>query len=124
MVKDALRNKLRRALNRGEAVNALKSAIYTGRVSPAQAQRVEKMQAVSDALNLLANIIMAWNTMQTQAVLHRWANQRLVIPAKLTSKIAPSRQQGIHLRKVFRFPVERYANVIQPSPGSTDNWHQ
>ena len=29
-VKDAFRNELRRVLNRGEAVNALKRAIYTG----------------------------------------------------------------------------------------------
>jgi len=40
-VKDAFRNELRRVLNRGEAVNALKRAIYTGRISPAQAKRVE-----------------------------------------------------------------------------------
>jgi hypothetical protein len=31
-------------LNRGEAVNALKRAIYTGRISPAQAKRVDEMQ--------------------------------------------------------------------------------
>lgn len=49
-VKDAFRNELRRVLNRGEAVNALKRAIYTGRISPAQAKRVDEMQAVADAL--------------------------------------------------------------------------
>ena len=43
-------------LNRGEAVNALKRAIYTGRVSPAQAKRVDEMQAVADALSLLARL--------------------------------------------------------------------
>ena len=42
-----------------KAVNALKRTIYTGRVSPAQAKRAEEMQAVADALSLLANIIMA-----------------------------------------------------------------
>jgi hypothetical protein len=38
--------------------NALKRAIYTG---PAQARRI-------DALSLVANIMMAWNTTQRQAV--------------------------------------------------------
>jgi TnpA family transposase len=39
-VNTAFRQELRRVLNRGEAVNALKRAIYTGRVSPAgQARR-------------------------------------------------------------------------------------
>lgn len=114
-VKDAFRNELRRVLNRGEAANALKRAIYTGRVSPTQAKRAEEMQAVADALSLLANIIMAWNTTQMQAVLDRWANRRQVIPAELTGKIAPTRLQGINLRGVFRFPVERYASEILPS---------
>ena len=99
----------------GEVVNALKRAIYTGRVSPAQAKRAEEMQAVADALSLLANIIMAWNTTQMQAVLDRWANRRQVIPAELTGKIAPTRLQGINLRGVFRFPVERYASEILPT---------
>ena len=114
-LKDPFRNELRRVLNRGEAVNALKRAIYTGRVSPAQAKRSEEMQAAADALSLLANIIMAWNTTQMQSVLDRWANRRQVIRPELTGKIAPTRLQGINLRGVFRFPVERYANEILPS---------
>ena len=40
-VNAAFRRELQRVLNRGEAVNALKRAIYTGRVSPAQAKRPE-----------------------------------------------------------------------------------
>ncbi len=114
-VKDAFRNELRRVLNRGEAVNALKRAIYTGRISPAQAKRVDEMQAVADALSLMANIVMAWNTSQMQAVLDRWSNRRQVIPPELIGKIAPSRLESINLRGVFRFPVDRYADQILPS---------
>ena len=114
-VKDAFRNELRRVLNRGEAVNALKRAIYTGRISPAQAKRVGEMQAVADALSLMANIVMAWNTSQMQAVLDRWSNRRQVIPPELIGKIAPTRLESINLRGVFRFPVDRYADQILPS---------
>jgi TnpA family transposase len=114
-VKDAFRNELRRVLNRGEAVNALKRAIYTGRISPAQAKRVDEMQAVADALSLMANIVMAWNTSQMQAVLDRWSNRRQVIPPELIGKIAPTRLESINLRGVFRFPVDRYADKILPS---------
>jgi TnpA family transposase len=100
-VKDAFRNELRRVLNRGEAVNALKRAIYTGRISPAQAKRVDEMQAVADALSLMANIVMAWNTSQMQAVLDRWSNRRQVIPPELIGKIAPTRLESINLRVCF-----------------------
>ena len=73
------------------------------------------MQAVADALSLLANTVMAWNTSQMQAVLDRWSNRRQVIPPELIGKIAPTRLEGINLRGVFRFPVDRYADQILPS---------
>ena len=114
-VNAGFRRELRRVLNRGEVVNALKRAIYTGRVGPAQARRADEMQAVADALSLLANIVMAWNTRQMQSVLDRWANRRQVVPPELIGRVAPTRLEGINLRGVFRFPLERYAGQILPS---------
>jgi len=76
---------------------------------------VDEMQAVADALSLMANIVMAWNTSQMQAVLDRWSNRRQVIPPELIGKIAPTRLESINLRGVFRFPVDRYADQILPS---------
>jgi len=89
--------------------------IYTGRISAAQAKRPDEMQAMADGLSLLANTVMAWNTMQMQAVVNRWANRRQVIEADIMAKIAPTRLSGINLRGVFRFPVERYAADLMPS---------
>ena len=120
-VKTPFRQELRRVLNRGEAVNSLKRAIYTGRISPAQAKRPDEMQAVADGLSLLANTVMAWNTMQMQAVVNRWANRRQVIEADIMAKIAPTRLSGINLRGVFRFPVERYAADLMPSLAASIN---
>jgi TnpA family transposase len=37
------------------------------------------MQAVSDALSLLANIVMAWNTAQMQVAFDRWGHRRRVV---------------------------------------------
>lgn len=102
-------------LNRGEAVNSLKRAIYTGRVAPTQARRADEMQAVADALSLLANIVMAWNTGQMQTVLDRQVNRRQPVPPESFGRIAPTRLEGINLRGVFRFPVERYVGQLLPS---------
>ena len=93
----------------------LKRAIYTGRVALAQARRADEMQAVADALSLLANIAMAWNTAQMQAVLGRWAHRRHIVPPEMIGRIAPTRLEGINLRGVFRFPVERYTGQLLPS---------
>ena len=114
-VNAAFRRELRRVLNRGEAVNALKRTIYTGRVATTQARRADEMQAVAAALSLLANIVMAWNTAQMQAVLDRWAHRRQIVPPELIGRIAPTRLEGLNVRGVFRFPVERYAGQLLPS---------
>jgi hypothetical protein len=50
-----------------------------------------------------------------QAVLDRWASRRQIVPRELIDRIAPTRLEGIGLRGVFRFPVERYANRLLPS---------
>lgn len=86
-VKPTLRRELRRVLNRGEAVNAMKRAIYTGKISPAQARRSDEMQAVADGLSLLANTVMTWNTMQMQSVLSGWANRRQVVEAEIMERL-------------------------------------
>ena len=38
-----------------------------------------------------------------------------IVPPELTGRIEPTRLEGINLRGVFRFPLERYAGQILPS---------
>jgi hypothetical protein len=46
------------------------------------------MQAVADALSLLANLVMAWNTMKMQLVLDRWNTRRsTTVPPELIGRI-------------------------------------
>ena len=73
------------------------------------------MQAVADALSLLANIVMAWNIAQMRTALDRQVNRRQPVPPESFGRIAPTRIEGINLRGVFRFPVERYAGQLLPS---------
>jgi hypothetical protein len=115
-VNEPFRRELLRVLNRGESVNALKRAIYTGRVASFQAKRHDELAAVGDALGLLANVIMAWNTAQMQVAFDRLnARKSTAVPPELIGRIAPTRTEGINLRGVFRFPVEAYAEKLLPS---------
>ena len=98
-VNEKFRRELLRVLNRGESVNALKRAIYTGRVANFQAKRNEELAAVGDALGLLANLVMAWNTAQMQAAFDRLnARKSAAVPPELIGRIAPTRTEGINLR--------------------------
>ena len=115
-INPAFRRELLRVLNRGEATNALKRLIYTGRVANYQAKSEDEMQAVADALSLLANIVMAWNTAKMQAIFDRWAVRRSgAIPPELIGRIAPTRTEGLNMRGIFSFPIEQYAEALLPS---------
>jgi TnpA family transposase len=115
-VKPAFRRELLRVLNRGEATNALKRLIYTGRVASYQAKSEDEMQAVADALSLLANIVMAWNTAKMQTIFDRWAKRRNgAIPPELIARCAPTRTEGLNMRGIFRFPIELYLEQLLPS---------
>lgn len=115
-VNPAFRRELLRVLNRGEATNALKRLIYTGRVPGYQAKSEDEMQVVANALSLLANIVMAWNTTKKQAIFDCWAQRRSgAVPPELIGRIAPTRTEGLNMRGIFSFPIERYAAILLPS---------
>jgi hypothetical protein len=98
----------------------LKRAIYVGRVASYQAKQHEEMQAVADALSLLANLVMAGNTTKMQPVLDRWnARRSTAVPPELIGRIAPTRTEGINLRGVFTFPIEQYQAQLLPSLPAT-----
>jgi TnpA family transposase len=115
-VNPVFRREILRVLNRGEATNALKRLIYTGRVAGHQAKSQDEMQAVADALSLLANIVMAWNTVKMQAIFDRWAQRRSgAIPPELIARCAPTRTEGLNMRGIFQFLIEQYADALMPS---------
>jgi len=115
-VNPAFRREILRVLNRGEATNALKRLIYTGRVASYQAKSEDEMQAVADALSLLANIVMAWNTAKMQAIFDRCAQRRSgAIPPELIARCARTRTEGLNMRGVFQFLIEQYADALLPS---------
>jgi hypothetical protein len=71
-------------------------------------------------LTLLANLVMAWNTMKMQLVLDRWNTRRSsAVPPELIGRIAPTRTEGINLRGVFSFPIEQYAEYLLPTLAAT-----
>jgi hypothetical protein len=91
-----------------------------GRVAGYRAKQHDEMQAVADALRLLANLVMAWNTMKMQLVLDRWNTRRsTAVPPELIGRSVPTRTEGINLRGVFSFPIEQYAEYLLPTLAAT-----
>ncbi|SAL05804.1 transposase Tn3 [Caballeronia calidae] len=112
----SFRTELQHVLNRGEAVHAVQRAIHVARIPVELARREESLSAVSSALTLLSNILMAWNTTHMQHALEALqASGDKSLGAEQLRRIAPTHLEGINLRGTFIFPVGRYASRLLPS---------
>ena len=109
------RRELRRVLNRGEAVNALKRvdlhrACRSGAGPPVRGDAgggrcTQPAGEHRDGVEHGADAVSSGRLGQS-APGH---------PPELIGRIAPTRLEGINLRGVFRFPMERYAGQLLPS---------
>jgi TnpA family transposase len=110
------RGELQHALNRGEAVHNVQRAIHQGKIPVELTRHRHSMMAVSSALTLLTNAVMAWNTQHMQSALdtiEKLGNQP-ALPEHLRS-IAPTSLEGINLRGTFDFPIADYVDRLMPS---------
>ncbi|MNT42676.1 Tn3 transposase DDE domain protein [compost metagenome] len=117
------RHEMQHALNRGEAVHIVQRAIHHGKIPLELARHDASLAAVSAALTLLSNAVMAWNTMHMQRsweILERAGGE--TVRAEDLRHIGPTHLEGINLRGTFEFPIARYAHrlmptaALQPSP--------
>ncbi|CAE6965459.1 Tn3 family transposase [Paraburkholderia domus] len=115
----AFRTELQHVLNRGEAVHNVQRAIHIGKIPVELARRQESLEAVSSALTLLSNLLMAWNTTHMQRSLEAIKATTGQTPeTEHLRRIAPTHLEGINLRGTFNFPVAKYARRILPSLAS------
>ncbi len=63
----AFRHEMQHALNRGEAVHVVQRAIHQGKIPVELARHDASLAAVSSALTLLANALMAWKRRASRA---------------------------------------------------------
>ena len=94
-------------------MHTLQRVIPFGSLAAARGRRQEELVAISGALTLLANIVMAWMTQHIQRVLDAWqhAGTRRVEGDQLRH-MAPVHMQGINLRGVLQLPLARYRNRL------------
>ena len=100
-------------LNQGEAVHSLQRAIHNGMITAKHGRTTEELGAISGALTLLANIVMAWNTHRIQAVIDRTPNDH---PDDVLSRLAPIGHKHINMRGILTFDLARYS--VQPASPS------
>ncbi len=96
-------------LNQGEAVHSLQRAIHNGGITAKHGRTTERLGAISRALTLLANIIMAWNTHRMQGVIDQAQTNH---PDEVLSRLAPIGHKHINMRGTLKFELAPYASSL------------
>jgi TnpA family transposase len=102
-----------RLLTQGEAVHTLQRAINPRPVSAKAGRTQRELGAISNAMSLLTNIIIAWNTFAFDEV--RAAAPSL-FPDEHLRHIAPIAHAHINLRGTMTFDLTGLLSEQQPSP--------
>jgi TnpA family transposase len=109
-------------LNQGEAVHSLQRAIHNGMITAKHGRTTEQLGAISGALTLLANIVMAWNTRRLQAVIDQAPNDH---PDEVLSRLAPIGYKHINMRGILTFDLARHrSSLLRQAPSSPKAAHR
>lgn len=83
------RRRATRELNKGEAQNALKRAIFFHRTGRIRDQGLQAQAHRAGALNLVAGAIVLWNTTYLEAVMRHLEQQGQPVPSHLLQHLSP-----------------------------------
>ena len=96
-------------LNQGEAVHSLQRAIHPGAIGAQHGRSPAQIQAISGALTLLTNIVMAWNTNRIESARDRNPDE---FPDSVITHLAPIAHAHINMRGVISFALDRAAKGL------------
>jgi TnpA family transposase len=85
---EALRRRIQRGLNRGEAMNALARAIFFGKRGEFRERELQDQLQRASALNILINAISVWNTVYLQKAIE-YLKSRNELDERLLKHISP-----------------------------------
>jgi len=86
-------------------------ALMASRIEARHGRSIREVTAISNALSLLTNIVMAWNTQAMQAAINNAPPG--VFPADHLAHIAPVAFKHINMQGKMHFAVENYAHLVQ-----------
>lgn len=110
--KPEFRREITRLLNRGEHVHTLQHAIHLGAVRHDRGRRPDEIVAVSGALTFLSNLVIGWQASRIQEAVASLEAKGVVLSKEILRHISPVRYAGVNFRGTFRFPIDRYRQLL------------
>ena len=112
LVNPEFRREINRLLAQGESLHALQRTLLAGRIEAKHGRTEDDANAISGALSLLTNVVLAWNTAAMQTEIAANPDQ---YPAAHLTHIAPVAHRHINMNGVMRFTIEPHHQLVQNS---------
>ena len=114
LVNPEFRREIHRLLAQGESLHALQRALLAGRIEAKHGRTEEDANAISGALTLLTNVVLAWNTAAMQNEIDANPAQ---YPTGHLAHIAPVAHRHINMKGVMRFTIEPHHQLVRNGTG-------
>ena len=110
----ALRQRSHAGLNKGEASNALRRAVFFHRQGEFRDRTFENQSFRASGLSLLTAAIVHWNTIHLDQAVRQLRAQGATIPDELLAHVAPPGWEHIALTGDYDWNTDRPANGLRP----------
>lgn len=108
------RRRATRELNKGEAQNALKRAIFFHRTGRIRDHGLQAQGHRASALNLVAGAIILWNTTYLEAAMRHLERQGMQVPPEFLQHLSPLGWQHINLTGDYLWTDADIAEALRP----------
>lgn len=112
---EALRRKIQKGLNKGEAMNALARAIFFGKQGELREHTMQSQLQRASALNIIINAINVWNTLHLEKAIS-YKRQSQDFKEELLNHISPLGWEHINLLGEYCFDLKPVISVDSLRP--------
>jgi TnpA family transposase len=111
-----LRRKVHAQLNKGECLHALRCFLWFGGDGSIRRKQEEDQQEVVSCLNVITNIIVVWNTVYMQEIIHQLKKEGYPFKEEELQQLSPARYEHINRMGKYTFQVseELLPNGLRP----------
>ena len=106
LLSQPLRRKIHVQLNNGERLHALRVFLWFGGDGLIRRKQEEAQQEVVGALNLVTNLVVLWNTVYLQQVVHTLRAEGVAVRDEDLARLSPARYEHINRLGKYTFPSQ------------------
>lgn len=112
---EAIRRRIQRGLNKGEAMNALARALFFGKRGELRERALQDQLQRASALNIIINAITVWNTVYlTEAT--KVLSERGILREQMIKHISPLGWEHINFLGEYTFDIKKMTGLNSLRP--------